>query len=100
MMKKRAALEQRDRLLAGVDEVVVFVAFSGRWPHAQNTVLAVQQHLQAGADVVGHQRRHADAEIDDVALMNVLRHACGKLVFAAFLVGHLQSINFLTLCFL
>ena len=93
MVEKRAALEQRDGLLAGIDEVVVFFALSGCRAHAENAVLAVQQHLTICWNVVGHQRRHTYTQIDDGTFVNILRDACGNFVFGAFGVGHLKQLS-------
>src|SRR6266536_4178534 len=61
-----------DRLLAGVDEVGVFLALIRERPHAEHAVLALQADVDAGRDVVGDQRRNADAEIDVVAVAQFL----------------------------
>jgi hypothetical protein len=80
-----AAREQGHGLLAGVDQVFVF--FSGRRcrPHAEQAVLAVQEHFALGRQEVGDFRRQADAEVDVGALGDVLRHARGHPVAAEFL---------------
>jgi hypothetical protein len=48
VVEERAARQQRHRLLAGVDQVVVFLAGLGRGAHAQDAVLALQDDLAAG----------------------------------------------------
>jgi hypothetical protein len=82
--KNAAAGQQRHGLLAGVDEVVVFLALGGRGAHAQDAVLALQDDLDAGRQVVGHQRGHADAEVDVGAVEHVARDALGQLVLGAY----------------
>src|SRR5690606_11769822 len=73
-----------DRLLAGVDQVIVFLALGGRRTHAQHAVLGVQDDFAAGRQVVGHQRGQADAQVDVGALGDVLRDAGGDLVAVQF----------------
>ncbi|MCY1377511.1 hypothetical protein D9M69_650880 [compost metagenome] len=51
----------RHGLLAGVDQVAVFFARGGRWAHAQQAVLAVQQDFLVCGQVVADKRRQADA---------------------------------------
>jgi hypothetical protein len=67
-------------LLPGVDQVVVLGAFGRRRAEADDAVLAVHHHLAAGDQVVRHQRRQADAEVDDRAVGDVLRHALRHLL--------------------
>src|SRR3954452_16109748 len=89
MVKIRAARQQRDRLLAGIDQVIVFLALGGRRAHAQDAVFAVQDDFTAGGQVIGDQRGLTDAEIDDGAVEDVLRDARCELVFgAALIVAH------------
>src|SRR5437899_350638 len=91
MVEVRAARQQGDRLLAGIDQVVVFLAFGGRGAHAEDPVLAVQDDFAADGKVIGNERGLADAEIDDGAVEDVLRDALCELVLGAALVvahGH------------
>ena len=46
----------------------------------EHAVLALQRHLDAVRDVVRHQRRDADAEIDVEAVLQLLGGARGHLV--------------------
>src|SRR5216683_1448005 len=62
-------------LLAGVDEVGVFLALIRERPHAEHAVLALQLHVDAVGDVVRHQGRNADTEIDVIAVLQLLRGA-------------------------
>ncbi|MCY1240003.1 hypothetical protein D9M72_528310 [compost metagenome] len=64
-----AAGEDRDGLLAGVDEVGVFLSLVGEGAHAEQAVLALQDHADAIGQVVGHQRGDANAEVDVVAVV-------------------------------
>ena len=52
----------------------------GKRPHAQHAVLALQRHVHARRNVVRHQGRDADAEIDVEAVLQFLRGARGHLV--------------------
>ena len=56
--------------------------------HAQHAVFGLQGHMHAVGDVVGDQRRNADAEVDIEAVAQFLRGACGHLVACP---GHLSS---------
>src|ERR1041385_1127298 len=80
MMEVRAAGEQRHRLLAGVDQVLVLLAGSRAGADAEHAVLAVQDDLAALGQVIADQRRQADAEVDHRAIRDVARHARRHLV--------------------
>src|SRR5690606_30450 len=67
-------------LLAGIDEVSVFLALIGKWAHAEHAILALQAHIHAFGDVIGHKRRNADAEIDVKAVLQLARRAGGHLI--------------------
>ena len=69
----------RDSLLAGVDQVRIFIALEGEGAHAEHAVLALQLHVDAVRDEVRHQRRNADAELDVVAVAQLLGGAGGHL---------------------
>ena len=90
MMKVGAALEQRHRLSCGIDEVVVFVTFGRRRPHAKDAALTVQHKLDPGRQVIGRRRGHANAQIDLSTIPDILRHAPGQLLFASFLIAHFR----------
>src|ERR1700742_828296 len=77
------------RLLARVDKVGVFLALIGKRSHAEHAVLALQRHVDAVGNVVGNQRRDADAEIDVKAVAQFLGGAGGHL-FAG--PGHQTSL--------
>src|SRR5205085_9737858 len=74
-----AAGDQRGLVLAGVEHIGVFLARLRLRAHAQNPVLAVEDHLAAFWHIARRQRRNADAEIDVGALGQVLRGAPGHL---------------------
>ena len=71
----------RDGLLAGVDQVGVFVALLREGPHAEDAVFTLEFHLHAGRNVVGHQGRDADAQVHIPPVLNLLRDALGDAVF-------------------
>ena len=74
-------------VIACVDEVIVFAARSGRRAHTQDAVLALQDDFAARGNVVGHQGRLADAQVDIGAVVDVLRHPFGQLFFTTFLIA-------------
>ena len=56
----RAAWQQRDGLLARIDQIKVFMRFVRRRAHAQNAILTVQNNLKPLRQMVGHQGGHAN----------------------------------------
>src|SRR4051794_7981727 len=72
--------QDRDRLLARVDQVGVLVALEGVGTDAEGAVLAVQHDVHALGHVVRHQGRHTDPEIDVLAVLQLEGHAGGELV--------------------
>ena len=52
----------------------------GYGPDAEHAVLRVQRDVDAGRDVVGDQRRHADAEVDVVAVAAARARRAGRSV--------------------
>ena len=69
-----------DGLLARIDQVGI--DFMGQWkrPHPQHAVFALQRHFHTGRDIVGHQRRDADAEVHIKPVLQFLGGAFGQLV--------------------
>src|SRR3546814_2678504 len=57
-------LARSDGLLAGVDQVGVDLVLGRERADAEQAVLRLQPHVHAVGDVVGHQRRQADAKVD------------------------------------
>lgn len=84
VMEERAAGQFGHGLLAGVDQVVVFLALGGRGAHAQHAVFGMQDDFAVSRQVVGHQRGQADAQVDVGAFGDVLRDAGGDLVAGQF----------------
>ena len=80
VVEQRGAGQERDRLLAGVDQVLVPGVLGRLGSHAEDAVLAVEDHLAVGRHEVRHQHRLADAEIDEGALGDVPGDAPGDLV--------------------
>src|ERR1700737_3426886 len=69
-----------DGLLAGVDQIGVFLALIRKRSHAEHAVLALQLDIDAFGDVVRNQRRNADAEIDVISVAQLLRGTGSHLV--------------------
>src|SRR5262249_7879492 len=51
-------------LLPGIDEIGILLAFKRERASAEHAVFTLQLDVHAWGDVVRHQRRNADAEID------------------------------------
>ena len=64
-----------DGLFAGVDHVGVESLLIGKLAHPQQAVLRLEHHFNAGGNVVGHQRRDTDPEVDVVAVAQLLGDA-------------------------
>ena len=64
----RRPRQDRHGLLAGVDEVGVDRVLGRVGADAEHAVLGVQDDVDAVRDVVGHQGRQADAEVDVLAV--------------------------------
>ena len=73
--EKGRAGHRRDGLFAGIDQVGVDVLLGRERADAEQAVLGLQGDVHAFGNVVGHQRRDADAEIDVVAVAQLLRRA-------------------------
>src|SRR5215469_17267162 len=50
-------------LLAGVDKIWVFLPFDRIRSDSEHAVFALQHHLNALGNVVGNERRHANAQV-------------------------------------
>ncbi len=73
--EERGAGNDRDGLLAGVDEVGVDLALRGVGTHAEDAVLGLENDLHALRDEVRDERRHADAEVHVHPVLELLRRA-------------------------
>ena len=62
-------------MFAGVDQVGVHFILSWERADAKQAILGLQRNVHAFGDVVRHQRRDADAEIDVVTVAQLLRSA-------------------------
>ena len=67
--------ERRDGLLARIDQVGVHLCLRRERPHAEDAILALEFHGDALGNVVRHQRRDADAEVDVPTVPEFLRDA-------------------------
>ena len=61
-----------------VDGIGVFLAGRGG---TNGTVLSLEGHMDALGQIVGDQGRQTDAQIDDVAILELLRNALGDKAF-------------------
>ena len=60
-------------MLAGVDQVRVFLTLVGEGAHAEQPVFALQGHPDPVGQVVGHQGGDADAEVNIVPVVQFCR---------------------------
>src|SRR3954469_18058599 len=79
-VEEAGAGQDRHRLLAGVDQVGVLLALVRVGPDAENAVLAVEGEVHTLRHEVRHQGRHADPEVDVLAVLEVDGHPGGELV--------------------
>src|SRR5690606_10390402 len=94
VMEIGAARQQGDGLLAGIDQVVVFLTLGRGFAHAQNAVLTVQDDFAVGGKVVGNQGGHADAQVHVRTVGDVAGDALGDfLLRACFVIGHVMSFS-------
>ncbi|MNF89542.1 hypothetical protein D3C84_720710 [compost metagenome] len=89
-VEEAAAGQCGDGLLAGVDEIGIELLFAGEGAYAEQAVLALQPHLHAVRDVVGHQGRQADPQVDVEAVLQLL---CGALRHLFTGPGHRQLLT-------
>ena len=73
--KVARAGEFGDRFLAGVNQVGVFLAFQRVRANAEHAVLGLEHDVDVGRYEIRHQRGHADAEIDVIAVAQFERGA-------------------------
>ena len=57
------------------------MVFGGEGTHAEQAVFRLQLHVDAGRDVVGHQRGNTDAEVDVGTVFYFLGYSFGDAVF-------------------
>ena len=55
---------QRYGLFAGVDQVVIHLLIGGIRPHTENAVLRMETNSTLGFQVIGHQSRDTDTQVD------------------------------------
>src|SRR5690606_17935214 len=58
---------------ARVDEVGVLLALVGERAHAEDAVLALQDHAHPGRQVIRHEGGDADPEVDVLSVLELLR---------------------------
>ena len=69
-----------DGLLAGIDEIGIFLTLEREWPGAEHAVLRLQLHTHAVGNVIRHQGGNTDAEIDVKTVAQLFRGAFGHLI--------------------
>ena len=72
--------QDRHGLLAGVDQIGVLVAVERVRPDAEDAVLRLQDDGDVVGDVVRHQGRQADAEVDVLPVLELAGGAGGQLL--------------------
>ena len=85
MVEIAAALQEGDVLFSGIDQLGIFFARQRFRPHAQQAVLAMQEHLFVGGQVIGNPGRQANAEVNVSAFGDIAGHALGHFVTGQFL---------------
>jgi len=78
--EEAGAAKDGDRLLAGVDEVGIDLGLGGYGPTPRMPFSLCSTTSTAGSDVVGDEGRHADAEVDVLAVAQLLRGPPGDLL--------------------
>jgi hypothetical protein len=69
-----------DRLLARVDQIGIDFVVKRKRPDAQHAVFRLQRDLHPGGDMVGHERRDADAQVHIEPVLQFARGAGGHFV--------------------
>src|SRR5258708_2416444 len=75
--RRNGAGELGDGLLSRVDEVGINLGFEWIRADAEHAVFGLQNHLHIFGNVVGDERGHADAEIDEVTIAQFEGDAAG-----------------------
>src|SRR5690606_24290969 len=70
-----------DRLLACIDEIGILAARQWEWAHAQQAVLRLQHHVHVIRNVIGHKGGYTYAEIDVIAILDLLRYSFRDSIF-------------------
>jgi hypothetical protein len=64
-----------DRPASGVSQIRVFHADFGQNFHPNNAVLGLEEHLDAGGQIISDAMRQIDAKIDEISGPQLQRHA-------------------------
>src|SRR5262249_25860205 len=62
----RSSRKDRYRFFPGIDEIRIDLVLFRIRSHAEDSVLRLENDLHARRNVVGHEGRHADAEVDEI----------------------------------
>ncbi len=73
-------VELADGLLAGVDQVGIDLVGIRKRPDPEHAILGLQGDRHSLGDIIGHQRRNANAEIDVIAILQLARRARRHLI--------------------
>jgi hypothetical protein len=73
----RSARQGADRAASGVGELLVLEPLFRQREHADDAVLRLEEDLDVARQIGGDERREADAEIDEVSLLELARDASG-----------------------
>jgi hypothetical protein len=80
VMKETTAWKQSNGLFAGVDQVVILLAFGWSGAHANYAVFTVQNDFAVAGQMVGHLGGQANTQVNDSTVGDVLRHARGNFI--------------------
>lgn len=89
----RRARPEGDAPAAGIDQVGVGAIGRSQRADTDHAVLGLDEDIDLGADVVGDRDRHAEAEIDQHPLLDVLSSAPRDLQAIERLHGHAATVT-------
>jgi hypothetical protein len=84
MMEEARPRLQRDRFLAGIDQIPIFLADRRRLAKIQDTVFGVEDGMAAGRLVLRDEFGDTDPEIDVGTVFDVLCRPPGNLLVGQF----------------
>ena len=79
-IEERTSRQLRNRLLAGIDQIGVFLALIRKGAKTQHAVFALQLHIEASGHVIGDQRRDANAKVHIEAIFQFARRTSGHFI--------------------
>jgi hypothetical protein len=75
----RCPRPQRDASAPGIDQIGIGLVLFGERPDADHAILGLEDDVYLGPQIVRAVHRQPDAEIDHLAVLDVLRGAPGDL---------------------